>query len=193
MTYPVRCECGHVHHVDATLAGSTLICKCQREVTIPSLSRLKTAAGEKALSPEVRLEQMLNLGMLPREKNCLLCRRPTADVTHFWATLERAFVKKDPSRVWWILILGWLFLGWLFVLLILLRARDDRVFGSDVQLRLPLRVCQDCAPQLAESRTLFEAVVAVPEYDELLDKYPNAELGLDAARKGVDLSAPSGN
>jgi hypothetical protein len=193
MTYPVRCECGHVHHIDATLAGSTLVCGCRREVVIPSLSRLKAAAGEKALSPEVRLEQMLSLGMLPQEKTCAICGRPTMDVVFFWATLERAFVKKDPSRVWWILILTWLVLGWLFIILLLLRARDDRVFGSDVQLRLPLRICSGCAPELTNGSTLHEAVAAVPEYDELLEKFPDAELGLDTKRQGVDLRAPSGN
>src|SRR5215218_2165604 len=101
MTYPVRCECGKVYQISAALAGSHYTCACGRELVVPSLSRLKMAAGEEVLSPVVRLEQMLHLGMLPQETRCLGCDRPTTGVTHFWAICERAFVKQDPSRVWW--------------------------------------------------------------------------------------------
>ena len=188
MTYPVRCDCGQVHRVAATLAGSRFTCPCGREVAVPSLSRLKAAAGETAFSPDVRVEQMLNLGMLPQETRCVVCGTATSGVAHVWATCERAFVKKDPSRTWWVVALGWFFFGWLALILLLLRARDDRVHGSDVQFRLPLRVCPDCAPDLAAPGTLRDAVLAVPIYAELLDKYPDAGLALDAERKGVDLS-----
>jgi hypothetical protein len=190
MTYPVRCECGKVYRLSAALAGSHYACACGRELIVPSLSELKMAAGEEVLSPAVRLEQMLQLGMLPQETKCLVCGRTTAGVTHFWAICERAFVKEDPSRVWWAVALGWLFLGWLGVLLLAVRARDDRIHGSDVRLRLPLRVCPECAPDLAGPGRFREAVLAAPLYADLLRQYPAAEIALDAERKGVDLSAP---
>lgn len=189
MRYPVRCECGQVYHFTAAQAGTHYTCPCGRELVVPSLSRLKMAAGEDVLSPAVRLEQMLQLGLLPQEKKCVFCRRETPGVAHFWAICERAFVKKDASRVWWAVVLSWLCLGWLGLLLLLVRARDDRVHGTDVRLRLPLRVCPECAPDLAVAGDLREAVSAVPLYADLLHQYPDAELALDAERKGVDLSA----
>jgi hypothetical protein len=148
------------------------------------------AAGEEVLSPVVRLEQMLHLGMLPQETRCLGCDRPTTGVTHFWAICERAFVKKDPNRVWWAVALAWLFFGWLAILLLAVRSRDDRVHGSDVRLRLPLRACPECGPDLAGPGALREAMLRVPLYADLLGQYPAAELALDADRKGVNLSAP---
>ena len=67
--------------------------------------------------------------------------------------------------------------------------RDDQEHGTEVKLRLPLRICPHCSPELNDPRILFDAVTGVREYDELLEKYPNAELGLDAEHKGVSLSA----
>jgi hypothetical protein len=150
---------------------------------------MKMAAGEEVLSPDVRVEQMLQLGMLPRETRCVVCDKATTGVAHFWAVCERAFVKKDPARVWWVVALSWIFLGWLGLILLLVRSRDDTVHGSDVQLRLPLRVCPECAPGLAGPGVLRDAVLVVPIYADLLDKYPNAALAMDAERKGVNLSA----
>jgi len=190
MRYPVRCECGQVYRFTAAQAGSHYTCPCGRELVVPSLSQLKTAAGEEVLSPVVRLEQMLQLGMLPQQTRCVFCRRETPGVAHFWAICERAFANKDPSRVWWIVALSWFCFGWLGLILLLVRARDDRVHGSDVRLRLPLRVCPECSPELVGPGALREAVLAVPIYADLLDQYPNAELALDAERKGVNLSAP---
>jgi hypothetical protein len=176
VNYPVRCQCGKSHQVAAALAGSRFACSCGREITVGSLSQLKMAAGEVVLTPDVRIAQMLQLGLLPQEDRCLICRKPTSDKAYFWATCERAFVKQDPSHKWWVLLLAWLVLGWLFVLLLLFRARDDQVHGSDVQFRLPLRVCRECSRELDDSQTFHDAVYATPIYAELLEKYPDAEL-----------------
>jgi len=193
MRYPVRCECGKQYHFTAAQAGNHYSCPCGREMVVPSLSQMKMAAGEEVLSPVVRLEQMVQLGLLPQESRCVFCRRPTAGVAHFWAICERVFVKKDASRVWWIVALSWICFGWLGLILLMFRARDDRMHGSDVRLRLPLRMCPDCAPELDGPGALRAAVLAVPVYADLLDQYPNAELALDAERKGVDLTAPAGD
>jgi hypothetical protein len=192
MPYPVRCECGQTHQVEAPQAGSRFPCSCRREVIVPSLSKLKASAGETALTPDVRVQQMLDLGMLPEETRCLGCGKETTGVRYFWATCERAFVKKDASRVWWVVLLGWLFLGWWSIILLLARARDDRVHGTDVSFRLPLRLCPECGPDLDRPGALRERVHDVPIYTELLDKYPNAELAVDVPKKGVNLSAPAG-
>jgi hypothetical protein len=133
---------------------------------------------------------MLQLGMLPQETRCVACGTATTNTQYFWAICERAFVKKDASRVWWVIALSWICFGWLGLILLLLRARDDRVHGSDVRLRLPLRICPECAPGLKDPERLEDVVLAVPLYDELLDQYPDAELAPDTEPKGVDLSAP---
>ena len=190
MKYPVRCECGKVYHFSAAQAGNRYTCPCGRELVVPSLTRMRSAAGEQVLSPEVRLEQMLRLGMLPQQTRCVVCRTETMGVTHFWAICERAFVKKDTGRVLWAIALLWFFIGWLGALLLLVRSRDDRVHGTDVRLRLPLRVCPECIPALQEPGRLEESVLAVPLYADLLDRYPNAELAFDAERRGVNLGAP---
>jgi hypothetical protein len=190
MKYPVRCDCGKVYHFPAAQAGSHYSCPCGRELVVPSLSRLKMAAGEEVLSPAVRIEQLLQMGVLPQETRCAHCGRETTHSRYFWATCERAFVKKDASRVWWVVALSWLCFGWIGLVLLMLRARDDRVHGSDVKFRLPLRVCPECAADLTDPDRLEAAVWATPLYADLLDKYPDAELALDAEQKGVDLSAP---
>src|SRR5690349_3987580 len=130
MRYPVRCECGTDYRFTAAQAGSRYTCPCGRELAVPSLSQMKMAAGEEVLSPEVRLEQMLQLGMLPQQTRCVCCRTATPGVAHFWAICERAFVEKDASRVWWAIALSWLFFGVFGLILLLVRSRDDRVHGT---------------------------------------------------------------
>jgi hypothetical protein len=189
MKYPIRCGCARVYWFAAAQAGNHYTCPCGRELIVPPLSHLKIAAGQKVLSPEVRLDQMLRLGMLPQESRCMGCGAGTEAVTHFWAVCERAYFQKK-STGWALLFLG-LFLGWFKLILHLaVDARDDRELGTDVQLRLPLRICPDCRPVLATPGALRDAVLSIPVYADLFDKYPKAALALDRERQGVDLSAP---
>jgi len=142
------------------------------------------SAGEVVLSPEVRIEQMLQLGMLPQEDRCVICRKATSEKAYFWAACERAFVKQDPNRSLWVIIPAWLLFGWWFLLLLLL-TREDQVHGTDVQFRLPLRVCSECRPDLTNTQTFHDAVYATPIYAELLEKYPDANLTFEPGGKGV--------
>jgi len=190
MKYPVRCDCGKVYHFAAVQAGNRFMCPCGRELVVPSLSQLKMAAGEEVLSPEVRLEQMLRLGLLPQQTRCVVCRTETTGITHFWAICERAFVQQGPGRGPLGLIAGWLVFGWLSLIPWFYHPRDERVVGNDIRLRLPLRVCPGCVPTLGDPGRLEDAVHAVPQYADLLEKYPGAQFARDADRRGVDLSAP---
>ena len=149
-------------------------------MAVPSLSRLKATAGETALSPDVRVEQMLKLGMLPQETRCLVCRTATPGVTYFWATCERAFVKKDPSRTWWVLALGWLFLGasWFSC-----GPATTGSSGPTCSSGCRCGCVRTVPPGLADAGLLDEAVRTVPIYAELLDKYPNAGLALDVEHR----------
>ena len=189
MRYPVRCECGKVYQFAAAQAGNHYTCPCGRVLVVPSLSRLKMAAGEEVLSPEVRLEQMLRLGMLPQQTRCVVCRAETVGTAHFWAICERTSVQQGPGRGPLGIAAGWFLFGWLSLIPRLYHARDERVVGNDLRFRLPLRVCPTCVPSLDAPGRLEEAVLAVPLYADLLDKYPRAELAPDAERNGVDLSA----
>jgi hypothetical protein len=117
--------------------------------------------------------------MLPQQDRCVICREATSDKAYFWATCEQTFTKRDPSQSFWHLLVAWVFFGWLMLILLLLRAREDPVHGTNVRFRLPLRVCSDCRPDLRDVQALRDAVVAVPIYADLLEKYPDTELVFD--------------
>lgn len=187
MKYPVPCECGQVHRVAATLAGSQLACTCSREVAVPSLSKLKVKAGEAPLSAELRIQHMLQLGMLPEETSCRLCGTETKHTFYCWAVCERVEVKRGPSV--WTIVVTYVFFGFLFAaIMAALRDRTGETeMGRDVRFRLPLRVCEKCSPELKDYATLKETVWRVPVYRELIDKYPDTALAFDAERKGVTL------
>jgi hypothetical protein len=192
MSYPVQCDCGQVQRVPGTLAGSLVTCRCGRQVRVPPLSRLKQAVGETVLSPQVRIEQMLRLGLLPEETRCVVCGAPTEGTVRFWATCERVSVQEEWGAKGWQLVAFILCFGWVGALLAYRARRGDgaREHGRDVQFRLPLRVCPGCAPGLADAVALRDAVWAVPLYAGLLERYPDAVLVPDDPRKGINLSAP---
>jgi hypothetical protein len=55
-----------------------------------------------------------------------------------------------------------------------LQDRSRRELGKDKIYALPLAVCPECQPDLRRERKLKEALRQVPEYDRLLDKFPDA-------------------
>lgn len=183
VTYPVQCQCGAVRQVAATLAGSTIECECGRTIAVPSLSRLKEAGGESAMSAEVRIEQMLKRDMLPQETNCLVCESPTKDVAYCWTTCERAKVEQPTDwelNPWTLfsLVFGFLWLSFR-------KVNRETVEGRDLRFRLPLRVCASCRDLLREPLRLKETLLDVPVYAELLQKYPDADVSLDLGLSGL--------
>lgn len=180
--YPVACECGQVHQVPATMAGSRFPCACGREVSVPSLGRLKASVGQSAVSAEVRIEQMLQRGMLPEETSCLVCRKPTKDVAHAWTVCERATVQQPGG--WVTSLLSFVTILWGFI--IFYKQLRETSEGRDLRFRLPLRVCRDCTDQLRDPRRLKETLLDVPVYSDLLQKYPDADVSLDAGLPGID-------
>ena len=177
MTYKVQCECGATQKVEATLAGSRLACPCGREIEVPSLSRLKGQVGRSAMSAEIQIENMLIHGVLPHEKNCLLCKRPTSAVVHCWTTCERPQVKVERS--WHDYVKCVITCDLTGLLHAAGRDDADEVHGRDLRFRLPLRVCNHCSDQLRNPRLLKETLLDVPIYSELLAKYPWADVSLD--------------
>ena len=179
--YSIECDCGAVRSVLATDAGSRLPCPCGRELAVPSLSALKASTGQSAMSAEVRVEQMLHRGTLPREANCLLCEKPTTAVAHCWTTCERAVVQQPT---------GWQFSLWNFIslafgVLTFRKVVYERAEGRDLRFRLPLRVCPECTDQLRDPRRLKETLLDVPAYAELPNKYPDADVSLDLGLAGI--------
>jgi hypothetical protein len=150
-------------------------------VAVPSLSALKASAGESAMSAEVRIEQMLQRGMLPEETACLVCRTPTKHAAHAWMVCERATVQQPgdwETGRWW-------FVTMLFGFLTFRKQLRETTEGRDLRFRLPLRVCRDCAGPLRNPKVLKGILLDVPVYAELLDKYPDADVSLDVGLAGI--------
>jgi hypothetical protein len=159
------------------LAGSRVNCACGKEVVVPALSALKNSVGRSALGIQFRIRDLLDRGVLPRESTCLLCKLPSTNTVHCWATCLRPYVKPRPGILKYV-VLGVLF-GLAGVFFGMADERDDEVHGEDVRLRLPLRVCGNCAEQLHDTLLLKETLLDVPIYAELLERYPGTDVSLD--------------
>jgi hypothetical protein len=178
--HPVQCECGATQDVPATMAGSSVACACGREIRVPSLSALKASAGQSAMSAEVRIEELLRRGELPRETYCLVCKRATKDVSHCWTTCER--VEVQPTG-WFLNPATWLTM--FFGIFIFKRVTRETTKGRDVTLRVPVRICTGCAQVLKAQDRLREVMRTVPLYADLFAKYPDASVSLDHGLAGV--------
>jgi hypothetical protein len=174
VSYEVRCECGKPHPVTAADAGSSLRCGCGRAVEVPPLHRLRTSAGQTALSADMQLRAMLQRGELPGTDECVRCHRPTGNAVRVVIECERAETKSVYSREGQATgcLLGLLF-GW-----IVIRSpdREDRVVGHDVVFAVPLRICEVCESEIRSAGALRETLRRVPVYAALLDKYPDARI-----------------
>lgn len=164
--YPVICDCGRTHQVLGTSAGSDLPCGCGRTVGVPSLQRLRVAAGEPPAAAEVMIEALLRAGRLPEESHCLRCETATTDTAHVTVACERIEVKGGSWAFHFIpLLFGWFVWS----------RGPVTEQGRDITYRLPLRLCQECAKSLRRSETR-ELVRQVTLYRQLLEKYPRAVL-----------------
>lgn len=164
--YPVVCDCGRTHQVPGTSAGSDLPCGCGRTVDIPSLHKLRSAAGESSTSPELMIEYLLLENRLPDETECVCCGAPTSDAAKFDVVCER--IEVTGGR--WKINVAALLVGWIYA------SREPGVqHGRNIAFRLPLRICRGCGKGLGRAG-LRDAVRRVPVYAQLLDKYPWAKL-----------------
>jgi hypothetical protein len=67
---------------------------------------------------------------------------------------------------------------WGILLGVALQGRGRREYGKDKIYTLPLAVCQECQSDLRGERKLKEALRHVPEYNRLLNKFPDAVVRL---------------
>jgi hypothetical protein len=119
---------------------------------------------------------MLLAGALPSGRTCVRCNRDTGDVIRVLAVCERAWVRRRGGFSWGLLVLA--LFSPLVRLWLLLHRPEEKEYGRDKVYSLPLRVCPDCRPALRRTREMRQWLRRVPEYDSLLDKFPNAQVSL---------------
>jgi hypothetical protein len=173
--YQVRCECGESKGVSASDAGSSVACGCGRTIDIPSLHKLRMAAGETGLSPAVQIQSLLLQGRLPGTRECARCGRETDETCRVSVWCEQAQMEPGgPARAE---AAAGCALGW-FVPSFLVRGRHAEPVqrGEDVAFALPLPVCEACDTQLTAPADVKQALRTVPDYAALLDRYPDAQV-----------------
>jgi hypothetical protein len=142
MDVQLLCECGQKTPVAATQAGLHLPCRCGREIVVPSLGELRRMSGTgPAVSPRLTIESMVSQGELPATNDCAGCGAETRGVVDVFAICERARAESDNTSTRLVLVL---LFGWVGLLISLVN-RERRLIGTDREVRLPLRICPDCA------------------------------------------------
>lgn len=180
MSYQVTCECGRAVPVAATDAGSSVPCGCGRAVEVPPLHVLRQSAGEAAFSPLVTIRSLQLAGRLPGTRQCAVCGESTDGVAHAAVLCEQAMTADGrPTKAE--IAAGCLLVALCSGLALPLLAfvlgrgtREPRYHGEDVTLVLPIRVCDECRPDLDDATHLLAALRATPEYADLLRRYPSA-------------------
>jgi hypothetical protein len=186
MKYSVECNCGRTLPVEATQAGSTLVCTgCNQAVPVPRLSKLRVAAGETAipLNAAERVRQAVHNGTLPSNSVCPVTGGVADSTAVFLVRCESSWRKGGQTSTAQ-LIVFWLFLGWIGVLIAMLRNRETEIHGRETVVTAPLRVSTAGLLQLSRgwSQSALRALLAsVPQYAELFHEYPSAEISFDSA------------
>jgi hypothetical protein len=62
----------------------------------------------------------------------------------------------------------------LLILIGLIKIRES--YGDPVSVIVPLPVCDECRQHLGESTVMLDALRRIPEYESLLDYYPDAKI-----------------
>ena len=179
--YSVTCECGVLHPVSATQAGSTLTCRCGRPVDVPPLSSLRKSAGESPvpLNTIERIRAMIRSGELPSGDVCPYSGRRADDTMLFHIQCERTWVR--GSGEWGtgkIVIYVWL-LGLIGALIASLKSGPREELGRDISLEVPVRISADARPKLIKMRrqkTLKALLCETPIYSQLLQEFPGATI-----------------
>jgi len=135
-------------------------------------------AGRPAYEPvpELVIETMLAQGQLPPERRCVECGKDTAEVVYVTTVCEREWSEADNANSGFNFLLTWLFLGliWAYLIRAFQRNKASRTFGRDKVYPLPLPICEHCRPVLRGPERIKERLRRIPEYDRLLDKFPQA-------------------
>jgi hypothetical protein len=159
------------------LAGTKRTCACGRVITVPPLHELRRQIGLRPyeVSPELVIEHMLASGELPADHACARCGAETDAVVHVQAECERVQIRSGGEPTW--LVFLSLLISPLLLLGVLMRQRSDqKEYGKDKIYTLPLAVCRQCRSTLLNPAEIRDALCRVPEYRQLLDKFPDAKV-----------------
>ena len=189
MKYSVECKCGRTLPVEATQAGSTLVCTgCSQPVPVPRLSALRVAAGETAipLNAAERVRQAVHDGTLPSNSVCPVTGSLADSTAIFLIRCEIAWRKNAEPSTAQVIVFG-LLLGWVGVLIALLRGRgngETEIQGRETVVKAPLRVSEEALRQLSRgwSQSALRGLLSnVPQYADLFKEYPSAEILFNSA------------
>ena len=171
--YQILCGCGQTHQVSGGDAGSRLPCKCGGRVEVPDLRTLRVSAGEPTASPELVIEALLQDGFVPGDGECVCCEMPTENICHVRVECERS---ESDSEGWKIIYVLRLLHPLAFLASMFHDRRTEReVEGRNVNYRLPVPMCRECARSLSRSG-VPNALRKIDVYGQLLDKYPHASV-----------------
>jgi len=178
--FHVTCPCGERLAVTSGMAGESVPCRCGRRVAVPPLSELRRGAGADAYVTNAveAVRRKLNRGELPAGPGCVLCGSPAHVTVVCRVVCERAFAGSQGED-------GGSFLTFfMFGGPCPLRrkgpGRSGEVHGRDTDVELPLRLCDSCRSSAGNlrrrRRVLRRLIAAVPDYQRVLDEYPEAEI-----------------
>jgi hypothetical protein len=172
--------------VSEGVAGATVLCECGQPLIVPSLRELRRQAGVENVppTPEMVVETLIAAGRLPEGDECVECGTATTATLCCVAECERAYLKHSappaPIRGLLGVVIGAIPLVGPIILLILEgMSGGPREWGKDRIFPLPLRICEGCQQGLTSEAKIKAALVRIPVYKDLLDKYPGATVRLE--------------
>jgi hypothetical protein len=181
MEFFVPCSCGEFVTVTEGSAGTNATCVCGQPVQIPSLATLRQLAGMPAhqLSPETVIEHMLLARELPSSTSCAQCGVATDKVTMVRVECERV-LQTNTQGATCFGVGGWLAAPYYAILHALERNSDNDSleYGRDKIYELPVPLCTKCQPSVTSPAALKMALARVPDYRNLLDKFPEANVSI---------------
>jgi hypothetical protein len=175
MSFTLNCSCGAILEVQATQAGTTVLCRCGAPVRVPSLGKLRELAGQPAYETSTIdvILAMLKRGELPAGGHCAISGVATDDVIDLQVEAERMHAAGDNMK--WA-VLGAICFSPIFLLVMFQKPPPD--VGRETIVPTPLRVAAAHHARVRRSsqRALKRWLRTIPVYAKLLDEYPGARV-----------------
>jgi hypothetical protein len=174
MDFRIYCQCGLYQIVTEAAAEGWVDCPCGLVVTVPTLREMRVQAGLPPyhISPEKVIEYLLLAGQLPGTRSCAQCSAETDNCIQVGVECERKWKDERGGFTWSTVLFAMLF-GW-FVY----ERATTREYGDDKIYVVPLPICNGCQPTVRGRKKLKQALSRIPEYNQLLEKFPDARLTL---------------
>lgn len=130
----------------------------------------------RTLSASEKVRVLVAAGELPRGTTCVRCQFPTEGILDCSVECERPY---RSERGFWDYLLLMAFGSWWLAAIAWRDYEQTEVHGRETLVKTPLRMCPDCQARYhAGSRAgeLRQLLHSVPEYDALLQTFPNASV-----------------